>query len=177
MCVICGSASDLKLVWLNASEGDMSTFFFTVGKQSPWFLAFVYMSMFELHSCSESRPCQFNFKYQRTVGLVSLNFCWGYVKISGYWGKRSLKILNLSDLEQVQWMSLTFGIHIQSCMYSFSFLHLPIFISQTTIILKNTLFYLFPIQNSNKSIRNQSWSCRKMCHVKVTPGSSFEQTL
>ena len=98
--------------------------------------------------------------------------CWGYVKISGYWGKRSLKILNLSDLEQGQWMSLTFGIHVQSCMYSFSFLHLPIVISQITIISEKYIILLF-----SHTKQNQSWSCRKMCHVKVTPGSSFEQTL
>ena len=36
---------------------------------------------------------------------------WGYVEISGYWGNEVIKILNLSDLDQGQWMTLTFGAH------------------------------------------------------------------
>ena len=42
--------------------------------------------------------------------------CWGYIKISGYWGK-GLKILNLSDLDEGQWMTFTFGTHKTSCTH------------------------------------------------------------
>ena len=52
--------------------------------------------------------------------------CWGYVKSSGYW--RRLKILNLIELDQGQWMTLTFGTHKASCTH-FSWLHLPTFIT------------------------------------------------
>ena len=64
--------------------------------------------------------------------LYRLPECWGYVKMSGCWGKGSLKLLNLSDLEQGQWMTLPFG--TQSFNYSFSWLHIPTFISHTTIV-------------------------------------------
>ena len=43
--------------------------------------------------------------------------CWWYVKKQRLLRKRKLKIFNLSDLDQGQWLTLTFGTHKASCTH------------------------------------------------------------
>ena len=79
---------------------------------------------------------------QRTVGPVSLTrvlrICWNQRLLR----KRSLKILNLIKLDQGQWMTLTFDTHKASCT-DFSWLHLPIFTSSTTIVSEKSIVLTF----------------------------------
>ena len=63
----------------------------------------------------------------------------------------------LRDLDQGQSVTLTFGTPKDS-LYSFSWLHLPTFKSQTTRFWKLHCFNFFPY----KGIMDQIWSCHKI---------------
>ena len=70
--------------------------------------------------------------------------------------KRSLKILNLSDLDQGHWMTLTFGTRIASCTHLVDFIY-QLDITDCNSFWKIHCFNIFPYI----SIRKQIWPCLK----------------
>ena len=75
--------------------------------QMRWLVTVVY----PLHKTVWKKMCRTVVKNVNTRGpsvLYRSPYSWGYVKISGYWGK---EILTVSDLDQGQWLTLTFGTH------------------------------------------------------------------
>ena len=73
--------------------------------------------------------------------------------------KISLKILNLSDLEQGQWMTLTFGTHTASCTHVVD-CSVNFYIIAYNSFWKIHCFTFFPY----KSTRDQIWPCHKIGH-------------
>ena len=103
-------------------------------------------------------PNSFN---QSIIGPVSLTWVLRICYNQRLLRKRSLKILNLIELDQGQWMTLTFGTHKASCTH-FSFLHLPTFISEYNSFWKIHCFNFFLYGG----IQDQIWSCHKIGHVQ-----------
>ena len=94
---------------------------------------------------------------QRTIGLVLLTWvlriCWNQWLLR----KRSLKILNLSDLNQGQWMTLTFGTHKASCTHLVDCIYQLLYNRLQLFLKKIHCFTFFPY----KSIRDQIWPWHK----------------
>ena len=70
---------------------------------------------------------------------------------------RSLKILNVSDYDQGQWMTLTFGTHKYSYTHLIDFVY-QLWYHKLQKFLRNQLFNFFPY----KSIRDSIWPFRKI---------------
>ena len=84
--------------------------------------------------------------------------CWGYVKTSSYWGKEDYKFwirVIWTKVNEWPWPLVLIKLHVP---YLFSCLHLPTFISQTTIISEKIhCFNFFPYKSTGDHI----WPCHK----------------
>ena len=71
---------------------------------------------------------------------------------SPYWllSKRSLKILTPRDLDQGQWMTLTFGTHKASCTHLVDCIYQLLYYIDYNSFLKNPLFNFFQKKKGTK---------------------------
>ena len=74
----------------------------------------------------------------------------GFNRPSGFWRKRSLKMLNWVTLDKGQWITLTLGSHKVSCTHLFDCMY-----------QFNSLI-VFPYMNK----RDQIWPCCKICQCQ-----------
>ena len=112
----------------------MHRMFFTMSFTLPW-------QIFRIGHLAKKCTFIITSGNQRTIGPVSLTWVLSHRLL----GRRRLKILNLSDLDQGQWITLTFHIPKASCtnLVDCSF---QLWCHRLKYFLKNPLFNFFSIQ-------------------------------